>query len=170
MTMKWEEFFARRAEDLAFIHLTRREDLIVDRLVSTGAGVDFLVTVTREGVATGRMFGVQVKARAGSIRSPAGLNRRISGAPAPSIADVPFPLCVFVFTMEDDRGYYGWLREPVLGNRRSPALRLVEHVEWSELDRGALAEIVHTVEAWYEARKRSTRQHSSSPEPRSQVV
>jgi hypothetical protein len=168
MTMKWEEFFARRAEDLAFIHLTRREDLIVDRLASPGARVDFLVTVTREGLATGRVFGVQVKARAGSVRSTAGLNRRISGVP--SIADVPFPLCVFVFTMEDDRGYYGWLREPVLSNRRSPALRLVEQVAWSELDRGALAEIVHTVEAWYEAQKRSTRQHSSSPERRSQVV
>jgi len=169
MTMKWDEFFARRAEDLGFIHLTRREDLIVDRLVSSGAGVDFLVTVMREGVATGRLFGVQVKARAGSIRSTAGLNRRVSGAD-PSVADVPFPVCVFVFTMGDDRGYYGWLREPVLSNRRSPTLRLVEHVEWSELDRGALAEIVHTVEAWYEAQKRSTRQHASSPEPRSQVV
>jgi len=57
MQRNWEEFFAERAELLAFIHLTRRDDLAVDRLASSDSGVDFLVTLVQGGSATGRMFG-----------------------------------------------------------------------------------------------------------------
>lgn len=63
MSRKMQRLFARRAEDLAFVHLTRRNDLVVNRLDAANAGVDFLVTVTRGGTPTGRVFGVQVKAR-----------------------------------------------------------------------------------------------------------
>ena len=153
MKMKWEEFFARRAEDLAFIHLTRRDDLIVNRIPSPDSGVDLLVTVARGGVPTGRMFGVQVKGCGGSVRSPGDLECVLEQPHARSVADAPFPLCMFVFTMDDDRGYYGWLKEPVHGTRRSVALRPVKQVGWAELDNAAMTKIVGAVEAWYDAKR-----------------
>ncbi|HEX8905953.1 MAG TPA: hypothetical protein VF771_13975, partial [Longimicrobiaceae bacterium] len=68
-------------------------------------------------------------------------------------ADAPFPFCVFVFTMDDDRGYYSWLKEPVLGGKRSAALRPANHERWGVLDSKAIAEIVRSVESWYEAQQ-----------------
>jgi Domain of unknown function (DUF4365) len=170
MKRNWEEFFAERAEDLAFLHLTRRGDFVVNRLVSPDAGVDFLVTVTRDGVPTGRVFGVQVKAREGSVQSAGELNRLMKRPQVRSVADVPFPLCMFVFTMSDDRGYFGWLKEPVVGSRRSTSLRTPEHLVWGELDPDGMTEIVHTIESWYEARNRSPRPSSMRQEHHSQAA
>jgi hypothetical protein len=151
MKKNMRTFFASRAEDLAFIHLTRRDDLVVNRVQSPEAGVDFLVTVTRHGEPTGRMFGVQVKAREGSVRHGDDLDGLLGTPRARSVADAPFPFCVFVFTMDDDRGYYGWLKEPVLGARRSPSLRPLSQVGWDELDGAGLTRIVESVDSWYDA-------------------
>jgi hypothetical protein len=146
------QFLAERAELLAFVYLTRREDVIVNRLASADSGVDFLVTLTLGGVPTGRMFGVQVKAHEGSVasarelHSPGDLSLR-------DLADVPLPLCLFVFTMSDDRGYYGWLKEPVVGAPRAPMLRLVDEVSWDELNDAGLARIIGSVNAWYDAQR-----------------
>jgi hypothetical protein len=133
MERDMREFFAKRAELLAFLHLTRRADLAVDRLASSDSGVDFLVTLVQGGAPTGRMFGVQAKAHEGRVASP----RELPAAGDLSIrevADVPLPLCLFVFTMSDDKGYYGWLKEPTVADPRLPVLRRVDEVCWSELD------------------------------------
>src|SRR5688500_11819824 len=74
MKRDMRQFFAERAELLAVIHLTRRDDLALDRLASSDSGVDFLVTLVQGGVPTGRMFGVQVNAREGSVARPRDLH------------------------------------------------------------------------------------------------
>jgi hypothetical protein len=146
------QFMAERANLLAFIYLTRREDVVVDRLASADSGVDYLVTLTLGGVPTGRMFGVQVKAQEGSVTSPRDLHSP-GDLSSRDVADVPLPLCLFVFTMSDDRGYYGWLKEPVVASPRAPVLRLVDEVRWDDLDNDSLARIVGSVNAWYEAQR-----------------
>ena len=163
MKQKMAEFFARRAEDLAFIHLTRRGDLVVNRLDAPDSGVDFLVTVTREGLPTGRIFGVQVEARDASVRGA----RELAALEPPlerSVTELPFPLCVFVFTMRDDRGYVTWLKAPAIGARRA-ALRAANGNDWSELDPAMIASIVRDVERWYDARGRGP-QPTPSPSDR----
>jgi hypothetical protein len=148
------EFFAARAENLAFVHLTRRTDLVVNRVASPDGSVDFLVTVRRGGVPTGRMFGVQVNAREGSVARAADLEAFIEPVQTGSVADATIPFCVFVFTMSDDRGYFRWLKEPAVGARRKPVLRAEGGIGWSDLDRDALDRIVDAVDAWYEAQQR----------------
>ncbi|SOD02656.1 protein of unknown function [bacterium JGI 053] len=152
MIRDMRQFLAERAELLAFIHLTRREDLIVNRLESADSGVDFLVTLVLGGAPTGRMFGIQVQASEGSATCPRDLHAP-GDLPFRDVADVPLPLCRFVFTMADDKGYYGWLKEPVVADRHAPVLRLVEDVRWDELDDEGLARIVGSVNAWYDAQR-----------------
>lgn len=147
------QFFAERAELLAFIHLTRRDDLAVDRLASSDSGVDFLVTLVQGGVPNGRMFGVQVNACEGSVGRPPDLHPG-GGLSIREVADVPLPVCLFVFTMSDDRGYYAWLKEPDVADARAPVLRPMDEARWNELDLAGLGRIVDSVNAWYDAQRR----------------
>jgi hypothetical protein len=72
--------------------------------------------------------------------------------------------------MSDDRGYYGWLKEPVVGSRRSTSLRVPDKRIWRELDPDGLTELVQTIESWYEARNRSPRPSSTRLEHHSQAA
>jgi len=153
MKRDMRQFFAERAELLAFMYLTRRDDLALDRLASSDSGVDFLVTLVQGGVPTGRMFGVQVKAREGSVARPGDLHPA-GDLLIREVADVPLPLCLFVFTMGDDRGYYAWLKEPDVADARVPVLRPVNEARWTELDDAGLGRIVDSVNAWYDAQRR----------------
>lgn len=153
MKRDMQRFLAERAGDLAFLRLTRRGDLVVNRVMSPDASVDFLVTVTRDGVPTGRMFGVQVTAREGLVSRVADLATAIEPAQSGAVADATIPFCVFVFTMSDDRGYFRWLREPAIAARRKPVLRAATGMGWAELDDLALDRMVDAVDAWYEAQQ-----------------
>jgi hypothetical protein len=150
MTMDLHDFLAERAERLAFLDLTRRDDIVVDRVASTDSGFDFLVTVTRGGARNGRVFGVQSKARDGSVRHPAELG---ADGDYPAGTDAPFPICVFLYTMSDDRGYYRWIKEPVVGTRGKPVLRSPADPVWRALDGAELGHIIEAVDSWYAAQQ-----------------
>jgi len=145
MSTSLSEFLAERAEKLAFLQLTRRNDLIVSRLGGRESGLDFLVTLGRGGVRSVRVFGVQVKAAEGSVNNPATL---ASLSEPPAASEAPFPLCRFLFTMSDDQGYYLWVTTPAVPARENSA----GASEWRKLDDQALACIVDSVNAWYAAR------------------
>jgi len=94
-----------------------------------------------------------VKALEGSVASPRDLGFA-ADLSFRDVADVPLPLCLFVFTMRDDRGYYGWLKEPTVTDPRLPVLRRVDEVRWGELDRDGLADIIASVNAWYDTQRK----------------
>jgi hypothetical protein len=160
--MKWEKaaFLAERAENLAIVHLTRRDDLIVKRWSQPGAGdssLDLLVTLTVKGRDTGRVFGVTAK----GVDSYRRIKRVSSGAdeirfdPKDMLTpeDVPFPVCLFVFVMEDDAGYYKWIVKPDYGRDHKSVLRLNRTDLLKRLCRESSAsidEIVEQVNGWYE--------------------
>jgi hypothetical protein len=153
MKRNMQAFLHRRAELLAFVHLTRRDDVVVDRLAAADFGVDYLVSLAGKGVPPGRIFGVQVKAIDGCVANPGDLD----GAPRLRIerqhlAAAPLPLLLFVFTMHDDRGFYGWLKEPVVGADGVAVLRPVDSIHWKDLNDGGLDEILAAVNDWYDAR------------------
>jgi hypothetical protein len=143
MKFDLREFLAQRAEKLAFLQLTRRDDLIVTEVAGRERGLDFLVTLARGGAPSVRVFGVQVKAREGSVSDPAALSAFDDTQGA---SEAPFPLCEFLFTMSDDRGYYRWIRKPLVAGPDDPA-------EWKELNDQALQRIVDAVDAWYDAQR-----------------
>lgn len=144
------EFFERRAESLAIVYLTRRDDLVVNRVVSPSGAADFLVEVMREGESTGRVFGVRVRAFEHAVERADELMVPLGGAAA-AVSDAPMPYCAFVFTMQDDRGYFSWLKEPATTSRSGPGLKAVREARWRKLDDGGMDRLVASVNAWYDA-------------------
>jgi|GEM_PF-3098810 len=63
MKQDWQDFITERAEHLAFVHLTRRDDLVVERMTAADTGIHMLVTLLQHGLPTNRFFGVQAQAQ-----------------------------------------------------------------------------------------------------------
>ena len=59
-------------------------------------------------------------------------------------------MCVFYFTVKDDKGYYTWGHEPVV-EKGQAKLRPRTEADCRLLDDKSLAEIVSRVNAWYDA-------------------
>lgn len=149
-------YLGERAEQLAIVYLSRRDDLVITREWAGSDGViDLVVNLLITGANTGRVFGVEVKA----LRS----NRQIHPASQPDVVrinmskvrvprDIPFPLCLFVFIMETDEGYYRWVKKPVYGLSRKPQLLLNDENTFRKLSTEAVNEIVLDVQGWYDRR------------------
>jgi len=145
--MKWEksEFLAERAEKLAIVYLTRRNDLVVRNWSRNGATPTLLVTLTREGKETGRMFAVETIGLE-SCRQVERFDTKNLFIPE----DLPFPVCLFVFSMEDDSGHYKWLVKPVYGPENRSLLRTDRTDALKPLSTESIGEIVAEVNGWYE--------------------
>ncbi|HAJ58467.1 MAG TPA: hypothetical protein DCP31_03695, partial [Cyanobacteria bacterium UBA8543] len=104
-----QDFINERAKHLAVVYLTRRQDLVTERMTAD-YGFDILVTILRDKLPTGRVFGVQVKGQDKAFKDIQELSLSFTGKETNYFLDLPFPVCVFLFTMEDDRGYYRWIR------------------------------------------------------------
>jgi hypothetical protein len=141
-------FVAERAYNLAVVQLTARDEVKIRR-GDSASGIDVLVAPeTRDG-APWAVFGVQV---VGRLRKVAGAERLATdGRARREITDTSIPVVQFLFTMDDDRGYYRWIREPVLSRKAAPALREPDDPHWIELDPPQVARIFAEVEAWYRA-------------------
>ena len=62
----------------------------------------------------------------------------------------PYPVCLFHFTMDDDKSYYTWVAEPsVAGGEARLLMHQTPHCRI--LNRAALDEIVGQVDRWYDA-------------------
>lgn len=150
-TQAW--YITERAEQLAFIYLSRRDDLVITKQ-NDDYGIDFLVSIVEAGKYTGRVFGVQIKAGLSleptqeNISSKDRFMLNISEPPVPE--DIPFPLCLFAFAMENDEGYYRWLKEPQFSSDGQPKLALNKVSEFKKLTKAELNHIVSQVNLWYE--------------------
>jgi hypothetical protein len=66
------------------------------------------------------------------------------------IPKLPFPLCLFFFTMTDNKGYFIWLIEPSIEHGLAK-LRTADAKAWVQiLDKAALDEIIERINAWYD--------------------
>jgi hypothetical protein len=61
-----------------------------------------------------------------------------------------YPVCLFFFTMRDERAYFSWLAEPVL---TGGAPKLVHHTSASctELTTELLDQVIGRIVVWYDA-------------------
>lgn len=146
-TQPW--YIGERAEALAQVYLTRRSDLRAKQ-EDADYGVDYIVEITKNNQPTRRVFGVQVKAQIPPIKG--GVLESLRPVPSTSenrVEELPFPLCLFVFTMENDEGFYQWVLEPVISDD-GPKLRPNKTKILSKLDNAALERIVAQVNQWYD--------------------
>lgn len=149
-------YLGERAEQLAIVYLSRRDDLVITREWAGSDGViDLVVNLLKTGANTGRVFGVEVKALRSNrqihpVSEPDVVRINLSRVPVPR--DLPFPLCLFVFIMETDEGYYRWVKKPVYGLSRKPQLLLNDENTFRKLSTEAVNEIVLDVQGWYDCR------------------
>ncbi|HAA32337.1 MAG TPA: hypothetical protein DCE56_37355 [Cyanobacteria bacterium UBA8553] len=147
-----QDFINERAKHLAVVYLTRRQDLVTERMTAD-YGFDILVTILRDKLPTGRVFGVQVKGQDKAFKDIQELSLSFTGKETNYFLDLPFPVCVFLFTMEDDRGYYRWIRYTV--SESNQVLHSIEPDRWYPLDEHEIGQIVDDVNAWYDAKSHS---------------
>jgi len=130
--------------------LTRRSDLIV-REETSDIGIDLLVSVHSDGKEGLRLFGVELRSgwAAKTIESAnAGLG--------PSMKKMlrygpfPFPVALFDFTMQDNKGWYTWVVEPVIDSDGTTNLRQHREAHCHPLDKHAIDDIVEAVNRWYD--------------------
>ena len=156
MEKKEGSFFEQRAIHLAIMHLTRRDDLVVTQ-PETDYGVDLLVEISQEDEATGRLFGVQVQARRHlnmASDSASGLQDiTVEFELPPFPDDLPFPLCLFLFRMDNDARYVRWLKAPILDEEGNPKLVRNRENRFKLLTKDELDNLVEQVNVWYEKRR-----------------
>jgi len=152
MTRNFKKYFAgERARALAIMFLTRRDDLIIED-AKEGLGLDFLVSIARKDEPPQPRFGIVLKAaivpvtleQAGQVVAPPVRDFQRRGT-------FPYPVCLFFFTMRDDRGYYTWLREPTVTKQGRPRLSVCAEPDCKVLDEESLSQLVETINAWYDA-------------------
>jgi hypothetical protein len=152
MDLKVKQWFiAERAKALAIVLLTRRNDLVV-RETKEENGLDCTVDVRTAGHPGKRSFGVYLAAAMTPVNVDAA-NRQLEAALARvhSLRPIPYPVCVFFFTVKDDQGYYTWAVEPVVTPEGQPKLKTHSEAHCDKLDNEALDGIVTAVIRWYDA-------------------
>jgi hypothetical protein len=155
MATKEAWYIGQRSEALAIMYLTRRDDLIVSRQ-NQEQGLDFLVTLLKDGAYSGRLFGVQIKA---TVSTPKLVQRdniidiKLNLDSLQPLAELPFPVCLFFFTLENDQGYYKWIIEPVSEGHKNSKLLFNKSNEFKKLTDEEIGNIILKVNSWYDYRK-----------------
>ena len=146
-----DHLIERRAEQMAYLLLTQKGNLTVFRPETGDAGLDFLVQIPGRSSQPPQQFGVLVKGR----RDLPSLN----GHAARSSLEVPgvkpngsyqrlnLPVCLFLFFMDTDAGYFSWLQEPVLQSQGG--LRQDDSPVFQPLTPEALESIVTQIREWH---------------------
>lgn len=154
MTKNQPWYLTERAQNLAIIFLTENPNVEVMLQQKRDAGLDILVRLREDGKVRGRFFGVTVKATL--AQQPEGQvsqskNFHLTKNEVPFFDDIPFPVCLFLFTVDDDQGYWAWVKQPVIDPVRGPSLQLNDHSDLVKLAPNEMNAIVSDVARWYES-------------------
>jgi hypothetical protein len=162
-----KEYVARRAELLTNLVLTKRKDVRILTIEgSKDVGVDFIVQVVNpivgEKVFPG--FGVQVKGTSQELPDEdaatkfAAKDWKLQSAKEFFL----FPIVCFLFSMENDVGYYSWLLRPQVGKDASPGLIGVSPPEMKKITKRTADEIISQVSKWFEVMAEMLLNHASA--------
>ncbi|HEV3444366.1 MAG TPA: DUF4365 domain-containing protein [Gemmataceae bacterium] len=147
---KTKQLIRQRARALAIMYLTRHEDLGIEE-PRADFGLDLIVRFRHKRNPGLRQFGVEVKAaREAVTKSQA--DRLLAQAlrKIPRFGLFPFPVALFFFTMENDRGWFTWAAEPAIDPTGKPRLHLHTMPDSKALDHESVEEIVRKVDRWYD--------------------
>ena len=148
-TTEW--FVAERVRALSMVYLTRRDDLFISE-TKEDYGFDFSVDIIKDEARTTRRFGIVLRGTKSPV-SDATANQQLkpSMAKLVGIEEFPFPVCIFYFTMDDSKGRYTWVAEPIVDEDGHPRLELHRVADCKPLDSAAVDTIVRTVDQWYDS-------------------
>lgn len=155
-------YLAERAEGLGMIYLTEDPRVDVKRLQDTFPGLDFVAALRENGRPGARIFGVKLQAARAHVPGydgePGHDNPKPSAWAVPArqelfFRDIPFPVCVFCFTVDDDQGFWGWVKQPSAETDIGPRLIFNPLVLLSPLTAPEVTKLVSEVDRWYNERK-----------------
>jgi hypothetical protein len=148
-------YIGQRAESLTLMYLTRRDDLIVSPQPK-GYDLSCLVTISKSGSHSGRIFGVQIEATVNNAKIVENENKTFEikqDLPSTnSISELPFPVCLFFWTLNNDEAYYKWVVEPVIETQNYSKLLFNQSQVFQKLTNEEIGKIVSTVNSWYDSR------------------
>jgi hypothetical protein len=145
-----ELFLADRVRALAVVILTRRDDVTIAE-AKQGTGLDLHVYIDREDKPMRLAFGVLL--RGVSSATTADNANKVLGPTVglfQGMREFTYPVCLFFFTMRDEKAYFSWLAEPVLTGG-APKLVHPGKANCVELTDDLLDEVVERIVGWYDA-------------------
>jgi hypothetical protein len=146
----------QRAELLANLVLTRRKDV---QVLSFGdqadVGIDLLARIDKP-LLNGQFlpsFAVQVLGTADPLADEESASRYVNRRwkHRPPRFGLLCPIAVFLFSMDGDVGYYGWLMEPHVTKEEGPRLTLVSPLGMMRINKRVIDDLIDRVEKWFEA-------------------
>ena len=144
-----EMLIAKRVRALAVMYLTRRSDLMVEE-VQEDIGLDLIVRFAPENKEGIRQFGVEPRGVWSSVtKEHADKVLVASVRQAQRHGPFAFPVCMFLFTMEENKAWYTWVAEPVVQTGKA-ILRMHQRADCQPLNNAALNQIVAHVDRWYD--------------------
>lgn len=148
-------YIGQRAESLTILYLTRRDDLIVTPQPSC-YGLSFLVEISKSASRSGRIFGIQIEATVNNTKLFENDHKifeiKQDLPSTDSISELPFPVCLFFWTLNNDEAYYKWILEPVIETQNYPRLLFNQSQVFKRLNNEKIEKIVSTVNNWYDSR------------------
>lgn len=139
------------------MHLTRHPDIHIQRHPAESAvGWDLLVHIEVEGRWSGRVFAVVVEAQQTLKPKPLSIHEKQAyrlALKAPRLpVETPFPVCLFVFSVETDEGYYRWLLRLASRESGGAVLELDQSDIYWKLSADEIQDIFSQVQEWYDKR------------------
>ncbi len=144
-----DRFLETRAAQLAAVVLTRHRDVSVEiEPGGAGRGLDLLVSLLDGGREVGRLLGVEVQAVRPQVRprTKEQALRQTSRQRHAVPSHCRFPVCLFVFTMDDDQGHWRWIQRP---GARGPELIADEDSPLRPLTDAAVAGLLDAARDWH---------------------
>jgi hypothetical protein len=156
LAKKAEWFIVERVHALAIMHLTRRRDLVIRDEPRDPAYFPVLTVeiIDPEKVRRGQFAVFLEGTKAAIDEEQANKLLGPSFQRSNPYHPVGHPVCLFYFTMEDDQGYFTWVKEPVIEDGLA-RFRVHREARCIKLDRKTLDRIVQQVCDWYDALNRS---------------
>ncbi len=148
------ELITHRVRALAYVALTRREDLLVTDVTEQGE-LDLIARIAPPRERQLRFLGVILRGTAKSLGAEDAskeLNAyfRQTGKNRGPV-QYPFPVIALIFSMENDEGFYDWRSRPFLGEGRTPKMETKPSLECKSFTRDDLDEVVERSNEWYDA-------------------
>ena len=156
-TTSIKEYVAKRAELLANLVLTRNKDVQLLRFQAPeDVGLDLFVQlpsdILTDGIPIQPCVGVKILGTDDSLETEADATAFVDQHWNDRLMKGLFlvPLVLFLFSMEGDKGYFGWILEPKV-TREGPTLTPVSSLTMTKITKTSTDVIFRAATAWFDA-------------------
>jgi hypothetical protein len=147
-------FIDHRVNALAYVALTRRDDIAVMNIPEQ-SDLDLLACLISHRSREARYFGVIVRGTT-SLLADEDASKELNGYfrkkdKARESFTYPFPVIALIFSRQGDEGFFDWRCQPHVVSQDGPRIELKSTLECKRFTKNALDGIVQDTNEWYDA-------------------